>query len=131
MNGVLERLGVKKTIVGVVVPNSDAVRRRKSFKGAFSVDGSRSIQRLHKMDVREVGEMIHKNGGALVARQGWCPAMSRNETRCGTNELINTQELTRGGSGPDGTSVFDALGPNRSTVRLAVGATRADRIRVM
>ena len=97
------------------------------FKRKFGSNGSFGIHFHHEMNVSEIGEVINKNGGTMVAGKRRPPSVSGDKTGSGANQLINNDGLTRGGGKFELPLVLDAFAMPRFAVSFAVGATRASR----
>ena len=80
-NGRLERLSVKEAVVCMVMCDSDPMSIAHSFKRQLSFDCSFSVHFRHEVSIREIGEVIHKNGGTYVTFGSGSTTMSGNKSR--------------------------------------------------
>ena len=118
--------GVKEAIVGVVVADGDAVGGAELFKSLFGGNGGLLIHVRHEVHIREVGEVVDKDGSAGVTGGSGGASVSGDKTGGGTDELIEADYLTWESGGFDGSLIVDAFGTPRFAVRFAVGAAGAE-----
>ena len=66
-NTAAKEFGIKKAIDAMIVRCDNIIRSKETFKSKFCFDGSCCIHLSHEMAVREIGEMIYKNGSPNVS----------------------------------------------------------------
>ena len=67
----------------------------KPFECQFGKNCGSCIHLVHEMTISQIRKMVNKNGASNVMLDCRFSTMNRNETRRGTNQLINTYDGTR------------------------------------
>ena len=108
----------------MVVVDAYVMRSGKAFKSLFSSNGGCCSHLSHEVHVSEVGIMVHKNSGSDVAFGCRKTAMNGDESRCGTDELIDAHDGSRRSTLANLFPVLDALITGLAFTSLAIGASR-------
>jgi len=109
----------------MVVADGDAVLRAESLEGLFGLHRGLLVEFCHKMDISEIGEVVHKNGGTGVAGGSRGAAMCGDKAGGRTNQLIDADDLPRESGGLDRAEVANAFSAPRFPVGFAVSASGA------
>jgi hypothetical protein len=92
----------KAPIIAVVMGDLDAVLGGETLERALGIDGLRWCRiQCHQVDILKAGEMVHKNGGVLVAHLGEASLCLAIETRLSRLKVVNWDTLPRLGGDED------------------------------
>ena len=90
----LKLLGVKHTIIFMIVKYSDSIWITNAFKLQLRFKFGFWIQCGHQANISEFIIIIHKHGGSNIYCRRWVPFVSWDKTSSWDHKLINTDNLT-------------------------------------
>ena len=73
--------GFEDTVVGMAVPDGDAMGLSKAFEGALSFNGVRGISRALKMHIGKARGMVDKYGSDVIAITSKLASILSEESR--------------------------------------------------
>ena len=126
MDRLAEGLGIKETIVGLVMTNANTMGSSDMLKGLLGSNGGFSIVSRHEVDIGKIRVVINKDGGSSVTLDSGATAATtvRDKSRSRANKLVNTNNIPRSSCFADGLAIVNAFGTQRFLVSFAVGTTR-------
>ena len=124
MDRLAEGLGIKETIVGMVMMNANTMGSSDTLKGLLGSNGGFSIVSRHEVDIGKIRVVINKDGGSSVTLDSGATAVSRDKSRSRANKLVNTNNIPGSSCFADGLAIANAFGTPRFLVSFAVGTTR-------